>query len=175
MDVWDQMVDCICRPPRDVYEPGQLLGSPAGTLFRIGPVAARRTDFLLVRACMGLHGGRLGGALQREQQQRAPVRPPARAVRADCACGADPLTPRTPPPPPPPARTQTNKHGRTLQCSHWAPVSTERGRIKGRDGKLPVVVYLHCNSGSRRDAEEAVGHLLPMGIGVVACDFMVGI
>ena len=52
MDFWDQMVDCICRPPRDAYAPEQLLGSPAGTVFAIGPVTVRRQDFELVSACM---------------------------------------------------------------------------------------------------------------------------
>jgi hypothetical protein len=68
---------------------------------------------------------------------------------------------------------QTNRRGEKLQCSHYVPIATDQGRLRGRDGKLPVVVYCHCNSGSRRDAEEAVGHLLPMGIGVVAFDFSV--
>ena len=35
----------------------------------------------------------------------------------------------------------------------------------------PVVIYAHCNSGSRRDAEEVMGLLLPAGITVAALDF----
>ena len=35
----------------------------------------------------------------------------------------------------------------------------------------PVVIYAHCNSGSRRDAEEVLGLLLPAGIAVAALDF----
>jgi len=35
----------------------------------------------------------------------------------------------------------------------------------------PVVIYAHCNSGSRRDAEEVMGLLLPAGIAVAALDF----
>jgi hypothetical protein len=54
--------------------------------------------------------------------------------------------------------------------SHYLPMST-----RTRDDKLPVVVYCHCNSGSRRDAEEAVWHLLPCGVGVVAFDFTVSV
>ncbi len=61
-----------------------------------------------------------------------------------------------------------NKKGQKLQCSHYLPLS-----VQGKDGKLPCVVYCHCNSGSRRDAEEAVFHLLPSGIGVLAFDFAV--
>jgi hypothetical protein len=61
-----------------------------------------------------------------------------------------------------------NKHGLTLKCSHYLPLDA-----KSADGKLPVVVYCHCNSGSRRDAEEAVFHLLPCGVGVVSFDFTV--
>lgn len=49
MDFWDQMVDCVCRPPRDVYTMDMLLGSPAGHPFAIGPVKVKRTDFELVR------------------------------------------------------------------------------------------------------------------------------
>ena len=35
--------------------------------------------------------------------------------------------------------------------SHFIPLDA-----KGKDGRLPCVIYCHCNSGSRRDAEEAV-------------------
>jgi hypothetical protein len=35
------------------------------------------------------------------------------------------------------------------------------------------VVYSHCNSGSRRDAEEAVFLLIPLGISVFTVDFAV--
>ena len=45
--------------------------------------------------------------------------------------------------------------------------------LKGADGKLPCVVYCHSNSGSRRDAEEAVLLLVPLGISVFAVDFSV--
>ena len=38
---------------------------------------------------------------------------------------------------------------------------------------LPIVVYCHCNSGSRRDAEEALYVLLPQGISVFCLDFAV--
>jgi hypothetical protein len=68
------------------------------------------------------------------------------------------------------ATVQVNKQGMKLQCSHYFPLDA-----KSQDGKLPVVVYCHCNSGSRRDAEEAVYHLLPCGVGVVAFDFTVSI
>lgn len=54
MDFWDQMVDCISRPPRDSYTIDQLLGSPAGSMFAIGPVLVKRSDFELVRRCMQL-------------------------------------------------------------------------------------------------------------------------
>lgn len=39
------------------------------------------------------------------------------------------------------------------------------------DGKLPCVVFCHCNSGSRRDAEEAVKELVPRNITVFCMDF----
>jgi len=64
---------------------------------------------------------------------------------------------------------QTNKQGLKICCSHYLPLDA-----RSQDGQLPVVVYCHCNSGSRRDAEEAVYHLLPCGVGVVAFDFTVG-
>lgn len=63
---------------------------------------------------------------------------------------------------------QKSKLGQQIMVSHYLPMNT-----KTRDDKLPVVVYCHCNSGSRRDAEEAVWHLLPCGVGVVAFDFTV--
>lgn len=55
-----------------------------------------------------------------------------------------------------------------LQCSHYIPK-----HVKGRDGRLPCVVYCHCNSGSRRDAEEAICILIPQGVSVFAIDFAV--
>jgi hypothetical protein len=63
---------------------------------------------------------------------------------------------------------QKNKAGQQIMVSHYLPMNA-----RTRDDKLPVVVYCHCNSGSRRDAEEAVWHLLPCGVGVVAFDFTV--
>ena len=42
-----------------------------------------------------------------------------------------------------------NKRGHKLQCSHFIPTG-----VRGVDGRLPCVIYCHCNSGSRRDAEE---------------------
>ncbi len=42
-----------------------------------------------------------------------------------------------------------NKRGLKLQCSHFIPTG-----VNGKDGRLPCVIYCHCNSGSRRDAEE---------------------
>ncbi len=36
-----------------------------------------------------------------------------------------------------------------------------------------MVIYCHCNSGSRRDAEEALHVLLPHGITVFTLDFAV--
>lgn len=63
---------------------------------------------------------------------------------------------------------QTNKRGLKLQCSHFIPEGVE-----GRDGRLPCVIYCHCNSGSRRDAEEALCILIPLGVSVFALDFAV--
>ncbi|KAF8061303.1 yqkD [Scenedesmus sp. PABB004] len=61
----------------------------------------------------------------------------------------------------------TSTRGEAIQCSHYLPL----GAVPREGCKPPVVVYCHCNSGSRRDAEEAVWHLLPCGVGVVAFDF----
>lgn len=38
--------------------------------------------------------------------------------------------------------------------------------VEGVEGRLPCVVYLHCNGGSRRDAEEALCVLTPLGVSV---------
>ena len=59
-----------------------------------------------------------------------------------------------------------NPSGQRLQCSHFRP----RGFGSTR---LPCVVYCHCNSGSRRDAEEALYVLLPHNITVFCLDFAV--
>ncbi|KAF6254056.1 Alpha/Beta hydrolase protein [Scenedesmus sp. NREL 46B-D3] len=104
--IWDQLVDAICRPPRDVYNPGELLGGSSHA-FAVGNMEASRIDYEL-----------------------------------------------------------RNKAGQQIMVSHYLPINA-----RTRDDKLPVVVYCHCNSGSRRDAEEAVWHLLPCGVGVVAFDF----
>ena len=71
--------------------------------------------------------------------------------------------------PHPLAALQTNKRGQALQCSHYTPLVN-----RGKDGKLPCVVYCHCNSGSKRDGDEAVIHIAaPLGISVFAFDFSV--
>ena len=64
---------------------------------------------------------------------------------------------------------QVNKRGHKLQCSHYKPADTtaEHGR--------PIVVYCHCNSGSRRDAEEAFYALIPQDVTVFCLDFSVSL
>ena len=62
---------------------------------------------------------------------------------------------------------QTNAKGQKLQCSHFL------GRDVQPSNAPPITVYCHCNSGSRRDAEEAVYALLPDGISVFTFDFAV--
>lgn len=63
---------------------------------------------------------------------------------------------------------QENSRGQKLQASHYRPCV-----VASRDGRLPCVIYCHCNSGSRRDAEEILYHLLPKSITVFALDFAV--
>ena len=62
---------------------------------------------------------------------------------------------------------QVNQRGLKLHCSHYKPFDTtaEHGR--------PIVIYCHCNSGSRRDAEEAFYILLPRDVTVFCLDFAV--
>lgn len=67
-----------------------------------------------------------------------------------------------------PLRAQTNAAGQRLECSHFRPA-----QVGPEAEPLPIVVYCHCNSGSRRDAEEAVVVLLPHHISVFALDFAV--
>ena len=57
-----------------------------------------------------------------------------------------------------------------LECSLFTP-ETE---ATCRGGGMPLVIYCHCNSGSRRDSEEALHLLMPAGIRVFALDFAVG-
>ena len=59
-----------------------------------------------------------------------------------------------------------NKRGQTLKCSWWRP-------RREASVPLPCVVYCHCNSGSRCDANEVVAMLVPQGITVFALDFAV--
>ncbi|GLI64354.1 hypothetical protein VaNZ11_007594 [Volvox africanus] len=105
--LWDSLVDCICRPPRDEYiYPDELVGG-SRRLFRVGRYPGIREDLTL-----------------------------------------------------------TNKRGLLLQCSHYLPK-----HVRGKDGRLPCVIYCHCNSGSRRDAEEAICVLIPCGVSVFTLDF----
>lgn len=78
---------------------------------------------------------------------------------------------------------QDNQHGERLECSHYrrreAHKSTNREKPAKAsscqsDDPLSIVIYCHCNSGSRRDAEEALSCLLPAGITVFCFDFAVG-
>ena len=64
------------------------------------------------------------------------------------------------------AYVQRNPAGLKLQCSHYRP----RGM---GSTPVPCVIYCHCNSGSRRDAEEALHVLLPHDISVFCLDFAV--
>ncbi|EIE23571.1 alpha/beta-hydrolase [Coccomyxa subellipsoidea C-169] len=105
--MWDQLVDCICRPPRDEYSIEQLAGGTKGR-FSISGHQCQRDDFTLV-----------------------------------------------------------SKAGFKLECSHYKPEETA---VAG-ENSLPIVIYCHCNSGSRRDAEEALHVLMPHGIHVVTLDF----
>lgn len=59
-----------------------------------------------------------------------------------------------------------NKKGLTLKCSHYMPIDSQR-----KSEKLPCVVYLHGNCGSRCDAIETVQLLLPYDITVFSFDF----
>ncbi|KAL4418794.1 hypothetical protein ABPG77_010203 [Micractinium sp. CCAP 211/92] len=105
--LWDQLVDAVCRPPRDdAYTEADLVGG-------------RRASFRLYDR---------------------------KYYRQDV--------------------TLTNSRGQKLQASHYRPCV-----VTSADGRLPVVVYCHCNSGSRRDAEEILYHMLPKGITVFALDF----
>ena len=55
-----------------------------------------------------------------------------------------------------------NNRGHDLFCSLYEPQNLDT---------YPCVVYLHGNSGNRIEAEAAVNHLLPHGIGVFCFDF----
>jgi len=60
----------------------------------------------------------------------------------------------------------TNPRGLVLRCSHFQPTANERPAER-----MPCVVYLHGNCGSRVDALESVTWLLPAGITVFSFDF----
>lgn len=178
---------------RDVYSPAELLGGSRET-FAIGAMECTRLDYELVRAhgCLVQHvqAVQQQGALLLQQQPPDKL-PKAAAVpctavftdtvqsahvgaaclscmrcQAQAPCFEGPVA--TNPLSAAVLHMQTNQQGMKLQCSHYFPLDA-----RSADGKLPVVVYCHCNSGSRRDAEEAVYHLLPCGVGVVAFDFTV--
>ena len=55
-----------------------------------------------------------------------------------------------------------NSRGLRLECSWYRPV---------HNTPVPCVVYCHGNCGSRLDAADVVGTLLPLGISVLALDF----
>jgi dipeptidyl aminopeptidase/acylaminoacyl peptidase len=62
--------------------------------------------------------------------------------------------------------TVENSRGMNLQCSHFQPIEQQR-----KSEKLPCVIYLHGNCGSRVDSLPIVEVLLPHGITVLAFDF----
>lgn len=62
----------------------------------------------------------------------------------------------------------TNKRDQRLQCSYW-----QVDGAGNATGRLPGVIYCHCNSGSRLDAVEAIWTLVPLGVRVFALDFSV--
>ena len=62
---------------------------------------------------------------------------------------------------------QVNQKGLKLHCSHYKPFDTTAEHAR------PIVIYCHCNSGSRRDAEEAFYILLPRDVTVFCLDFAV--
>jgi len=61
----------------------------------------------------------------------------------------------------------TNCHQQTIQCSYFRPV----GDGFPPEREIPCVIYCHCNSGCRCEANEAVTLLIPAGIAVMALDF----
>ena len=55
-----------------------------------------------------------------------------------------------------------NPRGLTLQCSWYRPEASE---------PVPVIIYLHGNSGCRADADDALHTMLPYGVSVFTFDF----
>lgn len=66
-------------------------------------------------------------------------------------------------------QAQENSQKQQIKCSHLLP----KYPPESLEGRMPCVVYCHCNSGSRRDSEEALHLLLPQNISVFALDFVV--
>lgn len=65
-----------------------------------------------------------------------------------------------------PLRAQLlNKYNQRLAVSHYRPCV-----VVSPDGRLPAIVYVHANSGSRQDAEEILEHVLPLHFTVLAID-----
>ena len=55
-----------------------------------------------------------------------------------------------------------------IKCSHYLPVDSDSLKVVG---KVPCVVYLHGNSGSRMDADDMVDTFLAEKISVFSIDF----
>lgn len=111
MQLWDQLVNAICRPPRIEYTKKDLPGGER-CLYRLRHHVVKREDFVI-----------------------------------------------------------TNKKELALVCSQWQLDEPRSWGATGEETCLPCVIYCHCNSGSRLDAEEAIWSLVPMGIRVFALDF----
>eukprot|EP01064_Diplonema_japonicum_P027658 TRINITY_DN4043_c2_g1_i1.p1 TRINITY_DN4043_c2_g1~~TRINITY_DN4043_c2_g1_i1.p1 ORF type:complete len:486 (+),score=148.43 TRINITY_DN4043_c2_g1_i1:81-1460(+) len=62
--------------------------------------------------------------------------------------------------------TVYNPRGMELKCSHFEPTQSQRP-----SEKMPCVVYLHGNCGSRQDSLDCVTVLLPHGISLFSFDF----
>ena len=59
-----------------------------------------------------------------------------------------------------------NPRGLSLQCSHYEPLAPHRPREK-----LPCVIYLHGNCGSRLDGQQHLRMILPYDITLFTFDF----
>lgn len=136
----------MCRPPRDIYTRDDLIGREEG-FFYLGNTKFVREDLVLQNEA----GLDLQCSLYRQVRVLAH---PHRDCRDPCSLGSRAFRPPRP-------------RGK----SDGTPLPPQNAPADGAKGSMPCVVYCHCNSGSRRDAEEALLTLLPVGVSVFALDF----
>jgi pimeloyl-ACP methyl ester carboxylesterase len=150
MNLWSQLVDAITRPPRDTYAEDSLVGGPDGSFrFALPGYPVRcfvREDVQLVNA----RGQTLRCSHFRPSIDQQPHERHSDGLGISGRSG-----------------DRANESLGGMQESYPGAVEG----LSRHPPRRPAVIYLHSNSGSRRDAEEILFNTLQYDMSVFALDF----